>query len=563
MHTEQKYISNLCKSYMFPPDKIPLIVSNTILAGYFFGESGLAVVSLFMPIYFLFETLGFWINYGGLIKTLEAIGENQTLSARSYSKLSLMLSIGVGIISAAIMLIFFDNLLEILAVPENLKILAYDYGKTFAFAGFLLILCSYTWQFVKVVGLQKNIKRIYVLIMVVNVIACVISEKVFGLGIISLVTGMIVAEIFILVFSGILLHKNFHENLFAEIQEPVNSTLKLIYAGSSPSAGKFYSLFQVLLLNLFLLHFFGERGVAVFAVLQVAIRICRLHSQVTWQPMPPLFAMEFADKNVASMLLILKNSLQHAVIFAVLPAVVIYFGADFLAAQSSLNPDSYDFAADALSTYSLSVVLAAINSVFITLYLSTKHKIISNLAEFMRSIVAIITFLKISTPEDVFWSFLFAEVGGTLILLTGAIFIKQSRNVKTILLLGEEFFKPSLFIVADRKVGITSEQNEQLQTFLSRDALKFVSEWLTLLKKFSDTGKDDFLAIHIFRENDRLQITLRGTGNLFEYSSNPETMALIKSYNLIEKYKFNSTLGMNNFYLQIFDHDSRNLSKIL
>ena len=75
MHTEQKYIQNLYKDYMFPPDRIPLIVSNTILAGYFFGESGLAIVSLFMPIYFLFETLGFGINYGGLIKTLEEISE--------------------------------------------------------------------------------------------------------------------------------------------------------------------------------------------------------------------------------------------------------------------------------------------------------------------------------------------------------------------------------------------------------------------------------------------------------------------------------------------------------
>ena len=67
---ERKYIQNLYKNYMMPPDKIPLVVSNTILAGYFFGKSGLAVVSLFMPIYFLFETLGYWINYGGLIKTL-------------------------------------------------------------------------------------------------------------------------------------------------------------------------------------------------------------------------------------------------------------------------------------------------------------------------------------------------------------------------------------------------------------------------------------------------------------------------------------------------------------
>ena len=545
---------------MFPPDKIPLIVSNTILAGYFFGESGLAVVSLFMPIYFLFETFGYWINYGGLIKTLEEISENQTLRARSYSKLSLTLSIIAGIILSALVLIFFDSLLKILEMPESLKLLAQDYGKPLVVTGFLLVLCSYAWQFVKIIGLQKRVKRIYVLIMVVNVVACVICEKIFALGIISLVIGMIVAEIFILAFTDVQLFKNFGGNLFSDIKEPLNSTWNLIYAGSSPSTGKFYSLFQVYLFNVFFLHFFGETGVAVFAVLQVAIRICRLHSQVTWQPLPMLFAMEFGDKNISSMALIFRTALIRAVIFTGLPAIVIFFGADFLAAQSSLNPTNYDFAAQALSIYSLSVILAGVNSIFITLYLSTDHKILSNVVEFTRSIVAIIFFLKFAAHEHVFWSFLFAEVIASLILFAGTIVIKQFGDCKTILLLGGEFFKPSLFIVADRKVGITSEQNERLKTFLSPDTLKFLSDWLNLLKKFSDTGKKDFLGVHIFRENDRLRLTLRGTGNLFDYAKNPDSISLIKSCNAIEKYRFNSTLGMNNLYLQITDNSPRNIS---
>ena len=448
------------------------------------------------------------------------------------------------------MLIFFDNLLKILEVPDSLKVLANDYGKALVVACFLLILSSYVWQFVKIIGLQQRIRRIYVMIMVVNVIACVISEKIFALGIISLVVGMIVAEIFILVFSGVLLHKNFKSNLFAEIQEPIKSAWNLIYAGSSPSAGKFYNLFLVYLFNVFFLHFYGETGVAVFAVLLVAIRICRLHAQVTWQPIPPLFAVELGDKNVSSLFLIFKTSLIRAVIFAILPAVVILFGAEFLVTQSSLNPADYAFAADALKTYSFSVVLAAINSIFITIYLSTDHKILSNVTEFARSIVAIIFFLTFAAHEYVFWSFLFAEVVAAVILFFSATLIRKFGDFKTLLLLRGEIFKPSLFMVADRKIGFTSEQNERLKEFLSPTSLKFLSDWLTLIKKFSDTGKNDFLAIHIFRD-DKLRLTLRGTGNLFDYSANADAISLIKSCNAIEKYKFNSTLGTNNLYLQI------------
>lgn len=431
-----------------------------------------------------------------------------------------------------------------------MKLLANDYGKALAVSGFFLILSSYAWQFVKIVGLQQRIRRIYVLIMVVNVIACIVCEKIFALGIISLVIGMIVAEIFILIFSGVLLHKSFHSNLFAEIQEPINSAWNLIYAGSSPAAGKFYNLFLVYLFNVFLLHFYGESGVAVFAVLQVAIRICRLHAQVTWQPVPPLFAMEFGDKNVSSMSLIFKNGFQRALMFATLPAVVIFFGAEFLVTQSSLNPSDYAFAADALKTYSFSVVLAAINSIFITIYLSTDHKILSNAAEFSRSIVAIIFFLTFAAHENVFWSFLFAEVVAAAVLFFGSTLIRKFGDFKTILLPVQEFFKPSLFIVADRKVGFISEQNERLKEFLSPDVVKSLSDWMNLLKQFSDTSKNDFLAVHIFRD-DKLRLTLRGTGNLFDFSTNDDAISLIKSCNAIEKYKFNSTLGMNNLYLQI------------
>lgn len=538
MQTKQKFIQQLFKNYMFPPDKIPLLVSNTILAGYFFGEDGLAVVSLFMPIYFLFETAGYWINYGGLIKTLEEIGDNQTLRARSYSSLALTLSIITGIFLAALVLIFFENFLGILGVPEALKILAQDYGKFLVVVGFLLLISSYIWQFVKVIGLQTRIKKIYTLIMLVDVLGCVICEKVFGLGIISLIIGMVAAEIFIIAFGGVQLRKTFKENLFAKSQEPINSALSLLYAGSSVSAGKFYSLFQVYIFNLFFLEFYGTAGVAVFAVLQVAIRICRLHVQVTWQPLPPLLTMELGDKNISSMILIFKRAMQSAVIFAALPAAVIFFGADFLVTQSSLNPAEYNFAADALSTYNLSVVLAAVNSVFITVYLSTEHKIFFNVTEFARSIVAVILFLKFAAPENVFWSFLFAEGVAFLILAGGIFFLQKFKGYRTLLLSDKKIFRPSCYEVFDyaEKVWAT----DKLKNFLeqekisSRRALAELQNWRQRFEEITPNAKNHYLTVHIYTDEKFLHMTLRDNGNRIERTQ--------------QNIKF--TLGLNNIFYE-------------
>ena len=153
--------------------------------------------------------------------------------------------------------------------------------------------------------------------------------------------------------------------------------------------------------------------------------------------------------------------------------------------------------------------------------------------------------------ENIFWSFLIAEVVASVILLFGNILIKKSGNFKTVLLLEQDFFKPSTFMVVDRKAGITAEETENIKKFLSDETLKFLNDWLNLLKKFSDTGKDDFLAIHILSEDKKIFITLHGTGKLFDYSTNSDANSLIKSCKAVEKYKFNSTLGMNNLYLQL------------
>ena len=200
--------------------------------------------------------------------------------------------------------------------------------------------------------------------MLMDALVAIICIKVFNLGIVSLPIGMIGALLFVIFMSGLWLIKSFKENLFSKIQNPLKSIFEILSAGSAAPLGKFYSLFIVFFFNLVLMQTYGVNGVAVFAVIQTAIRICRLHSQVTWQPLLPILTMEYGDENLGAMLLLLKHSLIQAIIMAVLPAIVIFFGADYFTAELPLHA----FAVEAFQAYSLSVVFAAINSIFIVAY---------------------------------------------------------------------------------------------------------------------------------------------------------------------------------------------------
>jgi len=526
MTNEQKYIKNLYKGYMIPPDKIPLIVSNTALAGYFFGEEGLAVVSFLMPVFFLFETIGFWINYGAFTKSIEAVGHDETDIARSYSSIALILSIIFGVILSFAVILSFQNLINFLEIPEELHQMANDYGIMMAICGMILVIASYCWQFVKMIGLQAMIRKIYIFIMIVDALVAIACIKIFNLGIVSLAIGMIGALLFVILMSGLWFSKTFKKNLFGEIKNPVKSIVEIISAGSSASLGKFYSLFIVFLFNILILKTIGVSGVAAFATIQIAIRICRLHSQVTWQPIAPILTMEYADRNSLSILLLFKHSLKQAIIMAALPAIVIYFGVSL---GYFVDP-SDQFAVESFKAYSLSVIFAAINSTFIIWYSVINRKMLSNVFEILRSLILILLFIKFNDPSNMFYSFLFAESIVLVLILLSWFMIKKP-------------VEESIFFVVDRQAGLTEDDRNKIN---DQKLVDFISEWLKLVKQFSDTGKNDFTSIHI--TNDK--ITLRSTGKLFNYSENDQAKAIIKHFGFTN-CKFTYTLGLNNLYLKL------------
>ena len=473
------------------------------------------------------------------------MSKNETQQARAYSSLALISSMIFGVILSIIVILTFQNLIELLEIPEGLHQLAEDYGIMMAVSGIFLVIASYCWQFVKMIGLQAKIRKIYILIMLIDALVAIICIKIFNLGIIALPIGMIGALLFVIGMSGLWFSKTFKKNLFAKIKNPVKSFLEILGAGSAASLGKFYSLFIVFFFNLVLMQNYGVEGVAVFATIQMAIRICRLHSQVTWQPLLPILTMEYGDKNFESMSLLMKHSLKQAIFMAVLPAIVIFFGADYFITNSSVDVSFYNFAVESFKAYSLSVVFAAINSIFIIAYSITNHKVFSNVLELLRSLILIVLFINCTDSSLIFWSFLFAEVVTLILIAAGGFILCKLNNLKSPLLLKDEFFRPSLFLIVDRQQGLTNENKNQIKIITNEKIVKFIDEWLQVVKKFSDTGKNDFTSIHI-TDN---RITLRSAGKLYNYNSDSQAKEIIQHLEGLNSSKYTYTLGMNNLYL--------------
>ena len=538
MSDEKKFMDKLFKGYMLP-DRFPLIAVNTFFAGYFFGEKGLAAFSFILPIYFLFIVAGFAINFGAFSLAVKSVSQSESEAARKYSSSALALSIVTGIILAAAINLFFYPLLELFGVPQELYPLVETYGRLMGVAGFFLVISLYILQFLKLFGMQKQLKKIYKVMLVLNAAVGYSLIKFFNFGMDALAISMVIALIFCIVFEGLQLHKKVGENLFAPVKFSEIQITKILTAGSSLTFSKIFSLSQILLYNYFAFKLFGVEGVAVFASLQIAIRICRTGSGMTLQGITPILTIEHADKNLAAMLLMLKIAIKRAMIFAILFTVaLVFFGEKF-----TQNPMTLE----ALKIYGFSLIPAYINAIMLTIYLTLGHVKFSNFLAFMRSFALLIIFLNFSL-ENIWWSFLFSEIVTLLLIIGGGVILSKKENLKTPLLLKLEEFKPSLYFVVNRGEGLTAEQSEKISAFLQKQnisALKnscveVANKIIELSKNHSDEKKNNFTAFQLVRAGENLKLIARSNGKLFDYR------------NLIPQDRnFKFVLGLNNFYVDV------------
>ena len=531
----KKYMDNLFKEFMVP-DRLPVVMLNICLSSYFFGQDGLAIFSLLLPIYFLFTVTGTWINFGAMTRAIESIGESNANAARMFSSVALKLSICTGIFLSAVVLIFLDPILSILGVPENLMPMAKSYATILASGGVLLILSTYIMQFLKLLGMLKQMKLIFKVMLVLNFATSFTCARFLDLGFKSMAIGILTTVIFCIVFEGLRLKKTFGQNLFTPVDNFFATAIEVLKSGASMALSKILSLLQIVMFNSFLLKFFGLESVAVFGMLQVAIRLCRTAIFMAIQPITPILTIEFADKCIPAMMLLLKTAMRRGMMFAILPMAVMLIFSTKLVSMSSVDPELYGFAENALNLYALSLIFAAVNTIFLVAFVSTKHVLFSNLIAFVRSFAGIFAFLYFAANEDptlIWWSFLFAEVSAFLILIIGELILQKKFQFRTPLLLEKKFAVPTNYFVIDRQIGLDDSHKDL------PDYLKSILNNLNSILWKSSKGKNDFLAVQI----SPTQMICRGSGTMYDYRPDLEQL----------KYdcKFKNVLGLNNFYFDL------------
>jgi len=241
------------------------VMANSIIAGKFFGASGLAVMSVVAPIYSLFATVGALAGVGGATLTSHALGRDDEKSANQSFTLSIILSAGIYFFLATICFIFLDKFLFLLGCNEDIFYEAKAYAEIYIVGGFGITLMYLPYNFFKLIGKLKLLKSMYLSMAVLNIFLDIFFVKVLNFGIEGIALGTVIATLgislfgmkFLLVGEGAFkIEKSF------DLQE-----VKKLWRLGTPSAlNNLLTFFRLLCLNRIIAAAAGGAGLAAFSV---------------------------------------------------------------------------------------------------------------------------------------------------------------------------------------------------------------------------------------------------------------------------------------------------------
>lgn len=320
---------------------IPTMISMLVVVIYnmadtfFIGQTGdpmqVAAVSLATPVFMVFMALGNLFGIGGSSAISRALGEKKLERARHISSFCCYGSIGLGIIVAAIFLIFMDGILKMIGASENTIEFARDYLTYISFGGPFIMFGTAFGNILRGEGAAKESMIGNMVGTVTNIILDPLMILNMNLGVIgaavATVIGNMAASAFYLIY---FLRKK--SSLSINIRDfPIGSQI----ASSVTAIGIPASLNNILMscaniiLNL-ALSGYGDTPVAAMGVASKSNMIVVLLQIGLCAGIQPLIGYNYGAKNKKRLMQVFRFTALVAIIMGTSLTVFMVFARKFL-----------------------------------------------------------------------------------------------------------------------------------------------------------------------------------------------------------------------------------------
>ncbi len=505
------------------------IVGNIVI-GNVSGESKLAVMSLVLPVYYIFATVGNLAGIGGSALCASLIGKRKHEECKKAFTITYILTVLLCIFFSLLVILFLPNIVKLLGTPQEL----YEDVKTYTFimsAGGIFTAGVYlSFNFLRLDGKALETTLTFIIMAVLNVLLDILlaSKGVAGIALASVI-GSAAATIFGLII--LIIKSETLKFTHISFNDLLKFSAKVFLIGSPGATENISILLKSYILNKMITSVLGA---AVLSSLSVVNSVNSFSMGITVGSagaLVPIIGVFSSERDTISIKRMVKAALQLSGALTVLFVTVVFNFAPQIAGVFGVV-EGIKQTAFAVKLFSVSIPLALLTNLLCYLHLANNHIIISNIITVLRNFAFLIAsafvLMKFDGERGLWLSFAVCEALTLVITLIMHIIAKhKDRNLSFLLLLNTKFEKSgkSIALTTTDDENSISEAIEKLEVFCEQNELTpkqsmmitlSMDEMIHMAPEHSTrNGKKHIIGIRILFHQDILILRLRYAGEKF------------------------------------------------
>ncbi len=521
---EKKFRSMLISGTFTKAVMYFMLLSDSIIAGYFIGEAGVAGINAITPVTAIVTFFGDLVSTGvGIVFTREIGAMRKDRADEIYGQ-GLIISIGIGLISAILIFIFRDAYFSLSGVTGDILDNALQYYRWIPLNALLTIVIFYLEQMVYSDGDELCNNICYGFQIGGNIICSVLLASHIGMA--GIILGSVIGNS--LGILTCLWHYFRKENTlhFVWHLSLKDFLMTSRYSIVDSSVYICWGLMDYVMIG-FVSVRYGGSGLITLAVVVSLIEFGVVMDGVG-MAMQPLIGTYFGEKNHQLIRRVMRSGIKAAIIEGIAATILIWIFADrFCALFGITGGASLDPSITALRIVSIGFVFCSLVSLTTSYFmLIDRIRMATCFACFQNGLLYILLPMlgSVLLGFNGMWAGLAAAPMLTLILAMLFVYLRFGKdnfpfllkNMNTEIIVLDDTLSPEAVSGLSENVGNSLESHQYSKAAANRAAL-FVEEiLLTLTERNRHAKKPVLVEISLFFEPDSVLIIERDSGELFD-----------------------------------------------
>ena len=521
---EKKFSSLLISGTFTKAVMYLMLLSDSIIAGFFIGKAGVAGINAITPATAVVTFFGDLVSTGVGIVFAREVGAMQKNRANEIYGQGLIISIGIGLISALFLFLFRDTYFSLCGVSGDILDKALQYYRFVPINSFLTIVIFYLEQMVYSDGDELVNNICYGFQIGGNVICSIIMTKFYGM--MGIILGSVIGNTLGILTcllhyfrKGNTLHFVWHLSL-------KDFLLTSRYSIVDSSVYICWGLMDYVMIG-FVSRGYGETGQITLAVVVSLIEFGVVMDGVG-MAMQPLIGTYFGEKNHNLIKRVMKSGIKAAIVEGAVATVLIWvFAKQFCGLFDVTDSTSLSSAIPALRIVSLGFVFCSVVSLTTSYYMLIDHiGMATCTACFQNGLLYIILPILGSILFGIngLWAgFVIAPIL-TIIIAMLFVRLRHGKDNFPFLLKGmtsdivviDSTLTPEIAASLSEQVGDILRLHQYASETANRAALFIEEIGLTILECNKQAKKPILIELSLFFEVDHVLIIERDSGILFD-----------------------------------------------